>query len=185
MKRPLLLSAAALLLVAACGEKTNASNAEAAKTPISTTGEDRGVPPLDADGIPRFRAGLWEVVRTDPSGEEGPETIRECIGAEADEQIREMINGTSKSCAKSVSKGIHGLRVALTCDMNGTKVQSAVAIAGTDTKYTLRLDMQMTAKDGKVTTMNMTGKARRLGDCPAGMSPGDSVDAEGGEEDAA
>lgn len=185
MTRTLLLSATALLLLAGCGEKTDKPGAEkGGETAVAKAGgdEDTGVPPLGPDGLPRFKPGLWQVVKTDSASKEGPETTRDCIGAEANKEVRELFNApASPGCKKTTSKGIGGIMVAQDCEQSGMKVRSAISLAGSDTRYTMKIDMRITTPDGKTDGGVITGKARWIGACPAGMKPGDSTDVGGGD----
>jgi len=170
MMRVLLLPATALLLLAGCGEKSDKR----------ADGEDIGAPPLGADGLPRFRPGLWETVKTDSSGDEGPETNRTCLGSEADQQMRELFNTpAAQGCTKTTSKGVAGIKVAQYCERSGMKMRSSITLAGSDTRYTIKIDMRITTPDGKTDGGVITGKSRWIGACPAGLKPGDSTDAGG------
>lgn len=179
MKSSLLLSAAALLLLAGCGEKTEkAADADAAPAATAAADEeDKGVPPLGADGLPRIKPGLWHVVSTDSASKEGPETKRECIGDEANKDVREMFKApASPGCKKTTSQGLAGITVAQDCEQSGMKVRSALSIAGSDTRYTMKLDMRITTPDGKTDGGVITAKARWIGACPAGLKPGESIE---------
>lgn len=175
MTRAFFLSAAALLTLTACGEKADAP--AAVETPRAEAKADGGVPPLGADGLPRFRPGLWEVVKTDSSNGEGAETSRDCVGEEANEDFRKLAAGIA-GCKTTKATGPAGLTITSECEEGGVESRTMMTVAGTDKNYRMTLDMQFSLPDGKTSGGQVSAKARWIGACPAGMKPGDSLEAD-------
>jgi hypothetical protein len=166
--RPLLISAV-LLALAACGKpeaaQTAAAPPKAAASPAGLT--------LGADGVPRLRPGLWEVAKTD-DGE--TETTRECMGDEANAELREMLTRETPNCKVQRSGGAHGLKVASDCVQSGVRIQTTFTLAGSDTAYDMSLGMHVVKPDGSREGGEMTAKARWIGACPAGVEPGQTLE---------
>lgn len=177
MQRSLLLSAALLCLVG-CDKTREGADAQPKASVVDSAAATLGVPPLDASGLPRFRPGLWQVVREDDSDDSGPETVKSCIGEEANAELRAALAG-SPGCQTTRSTGVGGLTVTSVCAQGETKVKSVLTLAGNDTAYNMSIAMQLTLPDGKTSGGRVTGKARWVGPCPAGMKPGDEI---GGDE---
>jgi hypothetical protein len=165
--RPLLL-ATALLALAACDRPQAAQTAAAAPSKPALSGLS-----LDADGVPRIRPGLWEVVKTD-GGE--TETTRECTGAEADAELRDMLTRRSPDCKVQRSGGAHGVKVVSDCVQSGVKIQTTFSMTGSDTAYDMRLGMFVVKPDGGRDGGEMVAKARWIGACPAGVQPGQTLE---------
>lgn len=164
--RPLLISAA-LLALAACGKPEAAQTTAApAKAVLSSL-------TLGADGVPRIRPGLWQVVKTD-GGE--TETTRECTGAEANAQLREMLTRQNPDCKVQRSGGAGGLKMISDCVQSGVKIQTTFAMTGSDTAYDMRLGMFVVKPDGGRDGGEMVAKARWIGACPAGVQPGQTLE---------
>lgn len=163
--------------LAACSEKGPAPQAaEAAET--ASPKALAGTPPLDARGVPHFRPGLYEVVQT--STDSAPETTRECMGEEANAEVRKMLLDPPKpGCKASRSTGSGGLTYQAVCDQNGAQNTLKLNVLGDDTNYKMTLALGITPVPGgeRVETV-MTAHGRWIGACPAGMKPGDIADDE-------
>lgn len=73
--------------LASCGEAV-------APAPRGAVAKEASNLLLDAKGIPQFRPGLWELVRTDSSGDGGPERERQCLGEEANAELTKLLTAT-------------------------------------------------------------------------------------------
>ena len=162
----------------ACGEKAPQPAAAAAAETASAPKGLSGTPPLDAQGVPHFRPGLYEVVQTSP--DTAPETTRECMGDKANAEVRKMLLDPPKpGCKVSRSTGAGGLTYHAVCDQNGAQNTLKLNVLGNDTAYKMTLALGITPVPGgeRVETV-MTAHGRWIGACPAGMQPGDIVDEE-------
>lgn len=166
--RPFYLAAALLALVA-CGKsepgQTVAATPKAAPALAGLT--------LGADGVPHVRPGLWEVVETD-DGE--TEMRRECVGEEANAELRQMLTRESPDCQVQRSSNAGGLKLVSDCVRGAVKIQTTFAMAGSDTGYDMRLGMYVTKPDGTRDGGEIVTKARWIGACPAGVQPGQSLE---------
>lgn len=163
--RPLLIFSAAALVLAACGPPAPAASGEvlAAETRIA---EPTGMPPLDAAGAPRLRPGLYEVRQTDDG--EAPRTTRECLGEDANAEMREILaRKPTPDCKISRSTGPGGLQVASECRQNGMTNRLKLTVAGSDTAYKMTLSLGVTTPNGETSTTRSIAEGRWLGACPA------------------
>jgi hypothetical protein len=169
MRRVLLVSLAALA-VTACGkdEKAAAPPAADAAAVVPAAGLTLG-----ADNLPRFKAGLWEVVKT----EDGQtETSRHCVGEEANAEVREMLTRETPQCQTTRSATPAGIKVNATCDQGGLKTETALSMTGSPSAYDLKLGIYVVTPDGKREGGEVAMKARHVGACPAGVKPGEDVE---------
>lgn len=160
-----------VLALAACGEKETATaKAEGAKAAAPAERL-----PLDAAGVPKFRPGLWEVAKT--GGGELPETTRNCLGEEADAQLREMLTRQNgPDCKFQRSNTLSGLKVRADCAQGGgLRTDTSFEITGGETAYTMKLGIYLVKPDGTRDGEEVVAKGRWIGACPPDMKPGDEV----------
>lgn len=166
--RPILISTAALLALAACGQP-DASTAQAPKTAAAGPALSLG-----ADGLPRFRPGAWEVTKTE-DGE--TEISRHCTGAEMDAEIRNLLTRETPDCKATRSASPRGLKVTAVCSQpGGLKIESNLAMTGSETAYDLKLGLYSILPSGERNGGEMTAKAKWIGLCPAGVKPGEDIE---------
>lgn len=168
--RRLSVSAAALLLLTACGKGPDTGSQDAAKGARQAALTS---PPLGADGLPRLRPGLWEVTKT---GDGETETTRECLGAEANAEVRELLTRQDPDCRIQRSSGAGGLKVSADCQENGVRLQSEFVMTGSETAYDMTLGLYVITPDGERDGGEIHGKARWIGACPAGVAPGQTLE---------
>lgn len=129
---------------------------------------------LGGDGLPRFKPGLWEVVKTD-DGE--AETRRHCTGAEVDAEVREMLTRDTPDCRTERSANPGGLRIHAVCEPpGGLKTDSSITLTGSETAYDMTVGIYLVKADGAREGGDITAKAKWVGACPAGVKPGDEVE---------
>lgn len=159
------------LSLAACGDKpVETAQADAPKAAVPAERL-----PLDAAGVPRFRPGLWEVVKTSP--DEPTESTRECIGEEADVQLREMLTRQDgPDCKIQRSSTFNSLKVRADCaQAGGLRTDTSLEVTGGETAYTMKLGLYLVKPDGTRDGGDMVARGRWVGACPAGVKPGDTV----------
>jgi Protein of unknown function (DUF3617). len=164
----------AVLGLAACGSKSDAQTEAATgdATPAATTASE-GTLSLGADGVPRFREGLWEVTRIE-DGER--EVSKVCTGAEAREDVREMLTREAPGCKMDRSSGPGGIKLRAVCDQGGVKTETDMTMSGSSTNWNMKLALFVVMPDGARSGNEVTMNARWVGACPAGMKPGDEVE---------
>lgn len=174
--RHLACSLLALSLVA-CQDK--ASETAQGNAPEAAAPTERLA--LDTAGLPTFRAGLWEVVKT--SSDEAGETTQECIGAEANAQLREMLTRDGgPDCKVERSNTIFSQKVRADCaQAGGLRTDTTFEVSGSETRYTMKLAMYVVKPDGTGDGGEEVAKARWIGACPAGVKPGEEVGGEASE----
>lgn len=171
LKSGVFTAAACLLALAACGkpgsDKTAAGPA-GAPAPAAAPAQA----PSIGEGAPDVRAGLWEM-KMSTEGVKGSSRI--CI----DPAVQGVgaaygQRAAKKDCSDSqFTKTPDGLDFKSVCESNGTKVTSNGQVRGDlSSHYTVKVDVT-TARDGVTKTARIETEATRVGDCPAGMAPGD------------
>ena len=171
--RALLILTAATLALTACGQPAPAAPSSEITVVKSDAGEPTGTPPLDATGVPRLRPGLYEVVQVDD--DEPPQTTRECLGEDANAEIREILaRKPTPECKVLRSSGPAGLQVATECRQNGMINRLNLTVAGADTDYKMTLSLAVTTPDGETSTTRSVARGRWLGACPANMAAGET-----------
>ncbi|MBU1377501.1 MAG: DUF3617 domain-containing protein [Alphaproteobacteria bacterium] len=163
------LALVALVSLAACSKPETAEAPQgvdvAAVAPAGLT--------LGDDGLPRMRAGLWEVVRTD-DGE--VETTRHCTGAEVDAEVREMLTRETPGCKTERAARPSGLKVHAVCEQaGGLKTDATITMTGSETAYDMTVGIYLVKADGSREGSDVTAKAKWIGACPAGVQPGEAV----------
>ena len=167
--RPTLLLA--VFALSACGQAGDAKTPPAA--PTGEAADAAAALPLGSDGAPRFRAGLWETVKT---SSEGVEKTRRCVGEEANAEMAEMLTRKdSPECRSTRTSGRGSLKVVANCLQAGVKIRSELTLTGGETEYEMRLKMGVEKPNGEVDGDEMVARSRWIGACPAEMSPGDEV----------
>lgn len=170
--RALALVSVLALTLAACGEKPAASaeaDAEAAPaTEVSALA-------FDASGLPKFKPGLWDVTTREPDGE--VETYQQCMGEEANAEIREAVTGQTEGCTKQVNRAGGALMISGVCEQHQVRTNINYIIKGSDTRssMTMRMTVQNLSTKEAPATMEMKAEGRWVGDCPSGVAPGERV----------
>lgn len=174
MRTALLVALPALALVACTPkEEAKASAADGAAQPVSAAAAD-GLT-LGADKLPRFRAGVWEVAKT----EEGEtEVTRHCVGEEANADLREMLTRETPDCQTQRAVAPGGIRIDAVCaQAGGLKTETHLAMTGSPAHYDMKLGIYLVTPDGKRDGSDVVLKARFTGQgCPAGVKPGDDIE---------
>lgn len=166
---------AAMLALAACGDK--AEGEKAGETPSAGAPATPGVPAAS----PRLRAGLWRVTMTG----QGPEnTARMCLDNTVQEKMNvvgaQAAGGNCEPTTMTPNPG-GGWRYRTVCDYSamggGTSVSEGVMTGDLNNGYTSRTTVTTTG--AQVAHMNgtvsITGEGVHEGPCPADMKPGDMV----------
>jgi hypothetical protein len=161
------ISTAALL--AAC------SNADKAETAEGGAAAPAAAP--DAATPPSPRAGLWEQTMTNPVT--GSVTLKLCVGEpEPGENAFSGPTAEGADCTQNVTPAIGGAAFNSTCNANGMTIVSNGKVTG-DMASAYKVDVTTRTTGANVppqmAEMKMTIDAKRLGDCPAGVEPGQLV----------
>jgi len=174
MRRVLFASLAALA-VTACGPKgeTAAAPSAGAAAADAAAITPAGGLTLGADNLPRFRAGLWEVVETE-DGE--TEVTRHCVGEEANAELRELLTSETPGCQTQRQASTAGIKLNAICSQGGLKTETSLVMTGSQTSYDMKLGIYVVTPDGKREGSDTTMKARWTGACPAGVQPGQDVE---------
>lgn len=168
--KPRLILLPLLAGLAACGSDRDLPSADAGKrpTPVNEALD------LNAEGLPRFRAGLWEVV-----SRRGAETEIEqvCRAAGVDPELHEYLAGPAgPGCQKTRSDVGGRLQVSMQCFGPGSKLEMSIGLQGSDSRYSLTISTAVTGSDGSRSVEAASAEARWLSACPAGTAAGDVVD---------
>jgi hypothetical protein len=92
-----------------------------------------------------------------------------------------MIAGPAPAgCSVSRSTGAGGLKVETRCREGGVTTRFKLTMTGSDTRYDVVVATEMSMADGTHTAGEERATARRIGACPAGAMPGDTVPVTGG-----
>jgi hypothetical protein len=179
--RPLVLTTAAACALALCACKPAPDKTADGSTDVAAGAANRGPPATQAetaptgDGAPpQVRAGLWEM-KMDVAGAPKGLSAKACIdpavqgeGAAYGQQF------TKKDCSENRwSRVAGGVDFSSVCDMGGSHIATKGQVRGDfSSQYTVAMDATMT-RDGVTKTGKTVIEATRLGECPAGMKPGD------------
>ncbi|RJF90705.1 DUF3617 family protein [Sphingomonas cavernae] len=133
-------------------------------------------PPMDATGVPQFRTGLWEVTDYESDGTTA-KRLR-CIGQEVEEDLRTMFGTASTpECVKTRSSGPQGLTVKGLCRQpGGTETEAEVTLSGSAIDFDMKLGLYSIVNGKRHGDLSQS-KGRWMGECPAGMKPGDESEA--------
>lgn len=155
--------------LASCGEAV-------ALAPRGAVAEESSNLRLDAKGIPQFRPGLWEVVRTDSSVDGGPERERQCLGEEANADLTKLLTATgTPGCTVSQARRAGGIYATSDCLQAGVRMKTSLDLTGSEAAYRMKLSMEVVSPDGARNGGEVRADARWVGACPAGLAPGDSM----------
>lgn len=163
-----------LATLAACGDGAAPGSAEDgsaadAKGLAATT-------PLDADGLPLFRAGLWEHVER--RGEE-VETRRECRAAGVDKASRDFLIGPVRpECARTREGSGAAQTVSVQCKTDDFTIGTTIQLTGDETHARSSMVTSVTGPDGVPARESVTGESRWISPCPEGMAVGDETPAD-------
>lgn len=174
MTRFAIVSALALAL-AACGDQpANEATAEAGAG--QNGGAEGKALALGADGVPQFRPGAWEI--REVNADEGiSEVRRECVGADANPQLREMLTRSYPAECKVERDSNSGrLYLKASCPQNGLTIDSEMELTGSDTEMDLKFGAYVVMPDGKREGGEATLNGRWVGECPAGAEPGEEIE---------
>lgn len=131
--------------------------------------------------LPRRDAGLWEVTLVDEGARRPrPVVTRECTSAEVDARLLLSLAPGQEHCASpDVRKIDAGWEVRTACRVHDNRIDAVFTLAGDfRTGYAGRYEVRY----GASCPRNLPDcrevrefSARRLGDCPADMRPGDRL----------
>ena len=159
-------------LLAACGKPT-ADGGKAAAPGAAPTASAPAAPPSVGTGAPTVKAGLWEMLVTLDGGQKGSSKI--CIdpavqGAGAAYGQRYP----QKDCSEGkFTPTVGGLDFKTVCDVRGAHIVSNGKVRGDlSSHFTVEVE-SATTRDGVTSSVKVQTDATRIGDCPAGMAPGD------------
>lgn len=131
--------------------------------------------------LPRRDAGLWEVTLVDEGARRPrPVVTRECTSAEVDAQLLLSQAPGQEHCASpDVRKIDSGWEVRTACRLHDNRIDAVFTLAGDfRTGYAGRYEVRYGAscpRDLADCREVREFSARRLGDCPADMRPGDRM----------
>lgn len=162
------------LAIAACGQQPAANeSADAGAGEVKSGGSITDAFQIGSDGVPQMRPGLWEITEAG-----GKEVRRECQGAEVDEAFREvMTRDYPKECKIDRDSDSGRIYLKATCQQDGMSIDTEVEMTGSDTAFDGKVSVFVTMPDGKKTGGTETSKGRWIGECPAGVQPGEEVEA--------
>lgn len=169
--RAFVFPALAAISLSACNAKPEAETGASTDTAAKPTVAEALV--MGADGLPRFREGLWEVTKID-GGER--EVTKHCAGAELQSDMREMLTREAPGCKSERTSGPLGIKVRGVCEQGELKTETNLTMSGSATAWNMTLGIHLLMPDGGREGGEMTMKARWIGACPAGMKPGDEVE---------
>ncbi len=131
-------------------------------------------PAVRADEFPKRKPGLWEMKTS--GGPVGARVMQQCIDAQTDDLLRTESNQGQTCTRPVVERNGSRYRVAMTCDVEGSKqtIDGDYAMTG-DTAYRGDMKMRFTPPLSGISEMNMKVDGRWLGPCRPGMKPGDLV----------
>jgi hypothetical protein len=104
--------------------------------------------------------------------------MKQCVDKETDAKMLKMASsGDLQDCSKNeLSRTSSGYRFEAECAISGSKVTSAGEFRGDfDKEYTGKISTVFSPALFGKTRSESNIKARWVGNCPAGMSPGDMV----------
>lgn len=122
---------------------------------------------FDAQGVPVFRPGLWEVVDEDGDGQ------KVCLGAGLTDELREQLFTRREECTHNVDRSGGALRVSGMCARDGMQISADATIVGDQTQHVITLQVGFARPGQAPTGHTMTMRSRWLSACPAGMQQGD------------
>ena len=161
------------ITVAACGQQPASNESADAGAGETKSGSLANAFKVGSDGVPQLRPGLWEI--TEAGGEE---VRRECQGAEVNASIREvMTRDYPGECKIERDSDTGRIYLKASCPQDGMTIDTEVEMTGSDTEYDGKASVFVTMADGKKSGGTETTKGRWIGECPAGVQPGEEVEA--------
>jgi len=164
------------LSLAACQQEGAGTDGAATQNNAQAAEEGKGAPPMAADGTPEFRAGMWEATSQEDGKE--PKTTRYCAGPDGATGYKELIarfEGTGQDCKVDRSTGANGLQIKSECKQGRATVESELTLAGTETSYEMAMSSHVVLPDGKRQGGGAKSSGQWLGECPAGVEPGEEI----------
>lgn len=122
---------------------------------------------FDAQGVPIFRPGLWEVVDEDGDGQ------KVCLGAGLTYELREQLFTRREECTHNIDRSGGALRVSGTCAKDGMQIDADATIIGDQTRHVITLKVGFVRAGQAPIGHTMVMQSRWLSACPAGMQQGD------------
>lgn len=168
LKIGLIVAGVSALALTACNKKAD----EAAKT---ETAAAPGAAAPAADGAPRHKAGFWQQVVT-VDGVTAP-VSKICLDDALSAKMPIGATPAGVACSKNlVSRTATGYSLSSVCEMGTGGVVSTEGTVTGDFDNAYEMTARVTTTGAQVAHMNRAVTVRlsskRLGDCPAGMSPG-------------
>lgn len=123
------------------------------------------------------RPGLWEM-SVEVDGQRHAGAMKQCVDKATDAKMLKMASsGEMQECSKNeLSRTSSGYRFEAECAISGSKVISAGEFLGDfDKEYTGKISTVFSPALFGKTRSESNIKARWVGNCPAGMSPGDMI----------
>ncbi|NRF67605.1 DUF3617 family protein [Aquincola sp. S2] len=130
------------------------------------------------EGLPKRKAGLWEVSMQMPGTGAPAMSSKQCVDEKSDEAMQKKAmagNDQKAQCKQTSLKRISGgVEIEAECksDEGVTKVHSRMT-GDMQSTYTVDNTMTFTPPRHGMSTAKMTMQARHGGACPADMKPGD------------
>jgi len=163
-----------MVALAACGEGPTSASRDKADGP--TEAAIGGKASLDADGLPLFRAGLWEHVERRAGT---VDVRRECRAAGLDKASRDLLVGPVRpECTRVRGGSGGGLTVSVQCKVGDLTTGTTIRLSGDETHARSSMVMSLTGADGVPARESVEGESRWLSPCPEGMAVGDEAPAD-------
>lgn len=163
----------AALALAAC-DKTNEKAGAPPEGKATAIDAPRAEPLPGVEAAPTVKAGLWEITSKTP-GLEGK--VRTCFDPGVQGESAVVAQGMDRrNCTRSDwKKSPDGYSFDVACERGGRMFVSSGTLSGDlTTSYTIKADAVMSAGD-QTRGAKQDIAARNLGECPAGMSPGEAL----------
>lgn len=122
--------------------------------------------------------GLWETTTVDEAAGGTPEVSRVCVSEEqAKSPPGDFLKLDDPACSVTRSSGPGGETAHAECLKDGVRFLTDATWAARGGSYRLALTTRAVLPGGQVHEGRTRAEGRRLGDCPAGMRPG-QIDAD-------
>lgn len=121
----------------------------------------------DAEGVPVFRPGLWDIIN-----DEG-ESTKVCMTAGLADELREQLFTKREGCTQEIDRADGALRISGQCPKDGMTITAAATIVGDQTQYMITLDLGFARPGQAPVSQKMTMRSRWISACPVGMQQGD------------
>ena len=162
-----------LATIVALSASLSALDQSAAQPPAQSTTPSNLT--FDADGVPVFRPGLWDVVDEDGDAQ----TV--CLGAGLTDELREQLVTRREECTHSIDRSGGALRVSGMCAKDGMQISADATIVGDQTQHVITLKVGFVRAGQAPIGHTMVMRSRWLSACPAGMQQGDILREDDGE----